>query len=425
MTAQSVNGDSSGASQPTTEQSAPDQRTTGERAPNHLVRGWFENVPANGFQARALHQESNSNALGLDTPEPDVAIETTPEHRNLVAGDPSCATWTRRTDDPGVVALRERLRAHNGIPDLELVDPDQIERAAELFHRDGFVAVRNALTGDKLKRLQMATSRVVDEILAADPDGSIGGGAGGLPHRYSFGSTSASRHRLHEQAWVDVIDLPTTTPILTAIFGSPNYIVGGGGGDLALPGAMEYQGLHADNIWTEPFDPVGGISTREMPVPVVTINFPMVDLNWENGPIRQIPGTQRSREPIPNMVDEPLTMKHSTVCPAPAGTAVIRDNRAWHGGTPNLSNEVRAMPNIEYYAPWFRSEGVHRCMPYELWQGLSEHGRRISRYTVCDPGEPVIGAGFTHPRAAARDAFIEQQLAELGPDAKQLWQARR
>ncbi|MGI9597502.1 MAG: hypothetical protein ACR2QK_15160 [Acidimicrobiales bacterium] len=118
-------------------------------------------------------------------------------------------------------------------------------------------------------------------------------------------------------------------------------------------------------------------------------------------------------------------MKHSTVCPAPAGSAVIRDNRAWHSGTPNLSNEVRAMPNIEFFAPWFRSEGVNRCMPFELWQTLSEHGKRISRHAVCDEGEPVIGAGFTHPRARAREAFIERQLAELGPDAALRWRTRR
>ena len=98
----------------------------------------------------------------------------------------------------------------------------------------------------------------------------------------------------------------------------------------------------------------------------------------------------------------------------PAGAAVFRDNRAWHSGTPNLSNEVRCMPNIEYYAPWFRSEAVNRCMPHDLWAGLGEHGQRICRYVVCDPGEPVIGAGFTHPRAAARDAFIAEQLAGLG-----------
>ncbi len=32
-------------------------------------------------------------------------------------------------------------------------------------------------------------------------------------------------------------------------------------------------------------------------------------------------------------VEEPW-MRLSTVCPAPAGTAIFRDNRAWHSGTP-------------------------------------------------------------------------------------------
>jgi hypothetical protein len=229
---------------------------------------------------------------------------------------------------------------------------------------------------------------------------------------------------LHDPAWTAVIDLPTTTPILTAIYGSPNYIVGGGGGDLALPGAIEYQGLHSDSIWTEPYDPIAGLTMRQLPVSVVTINFPMVDLTWENGPIRQIPGTQRSSDPIPNVADEPLWMKHSTVCPVPAGSAIVRDNRCWHSGTPNLSREVRSMPNIEYFAPWFRSDIITRSMPFERWKELGPHGRRICRYVTCDPGEPVLGAGFTHPRAAAREAFVESQMAEMDPEAAAIARAR-
>ena len=40
--------------------------------------------------------------------------------------------------------------------------------------------------------------------------------------------------------------------ILTEIFGSKDYVVGGCGGDCALPGSVEYQSLHSDNIWQEP-----------------------------------------------------------------------------------------------------------------------------------------------------------------------------
>jgi hypothetical protein len=272
--------------------------------------------------------------------------------------------------------------------------------------------------------MRAATERVIDRILEVDPECAVGGGAGGLPHRYSFGSCSATRHMLHAEEWCELIDLPTTTPILTAIFGSANYILGGGGGDFAMPGAIEYQGLHSDNIWTEPHDPTGRITSKELPVPVVTVNFPMVDLTFENGPIRQIPGTQNSRAPIPGLAAEPEWMKYSTVCPAPAGCAIFRDNRAWHSGTPNLSREVRSLPNMEYFAPWFRSEGVIRSMPYERWRALSPHGQRISRYVALGAGEPLIGEGFIHPRRAAREEFRAVQLAALDPRVAEELQRR-
>ena len=378
--------------------------------------GWHESVPPNGLDHRpAMLGTTNSNPLGLDTP-PN-ALETTPEHRNLTAGDPACVGWTRAYDDPNVAALRERLGRRNGIPGLDVVAPDDVERAERIFFRDGFVVVRDALDAAQVDRLRQATDRVLDEILAVDPTCSAGGGAGGLPHRYSFGSSSASRHLLHIDEWVELVDLPTTTPLLTAIFGSANYILMGGGGDVAMPGAIEYQGLHSDNTWAEPYDPTGRVTSRDLPVPAVTINFAVCDLTTENGPIRQIPGTQTSRQPIPNLRDEPDWMKLSTLCPVPAGSAIFRDVRTWHGGTPNVSREVRALPNMEYFAPWFRSEALLRSMPYDQWTRLSPHGQRIARYVMCGPGEPVIGAGYMHPKAAMREAFKAEQLRQLGEAA--------
>ena len=75
------------------------------------------------------------------------------------------------------------------------------------------------------------------------------------------------------------------------------------------------------------------------------------------------------------------------------------------------------MPNVEYFAPWFRSEAVIRSMSYATWQTLSPHAQRICRFVVCDRGEAVIGEGFHHPRTAARDAFRNAQLEVLGEQA--------
>ncbi len=389
--------------------------------------GWNASVPPNGFANRPKvpAQTDNNNSLGLATPEPDVEIETTPEHRNLVAGDPTVTGWTRAYDDPGVSALRDRLRRENGLSTLETVTPDQVERATELFHCNGFVAVRDALDPERLHDLREAAARIIEQIVDVDPDCGAGGGAGGLPHRYSFGASSASRHTLHEPAWCAVLDMETTTPILESIFGSNDYLVGGAGGDLAMPGAIEYQGLHSDNMWSTFHDPEQRVTIRDLPTPVVTINFPLIDLTPENGPIRQIAGSHRSNDPIPSLNEEPDWMKLSTICPVPAGTAIFRDVRCWHGGTPNLSNDVRPMPNVEYFAPWFRSDYILRCMPHERWQELSPHGQRISRYVVADPGVDVVGAGFVHPRARAREEHVESVYAAMTPDAAEEYRRKR
>jgi len=391
-----------------------------------MAVGWNVAVPPNGFHNRARQETpgSNDNPLGLASPVGEIDIETTPEHRNLVTGDPRCADWTRSYDDPNVVALRERLRDRNGIPGLEVVEAGDVERATAIFHRDGFVAVTNALAPEQLERLRRGVDEVTAALLELDPEAAVGGGAGGLPHRYSFGGTSVSRHMFHRPEWAELIDLPTTTPILSSIFDSPEYIVYGSGGELTLPGAIEYQGLHSDTVWTEIHDPHGTVTMRDLPTPVIAVNFPTTDLTAINGPIRVLPGTHRSRAAIPTLADEPEWMRLSTVCPLPAGSAIIRDARCWHSGTPNLSREIRAMPNVEYMAPWFRSEALIRSMSYETWSSLSPHAQRISRCVVCDQGETVIGEGINHPRRAERERIHDEQLAAMSPEAATAYRRR-
>lgn len=250
-----------------------------------------------------------------------------------------------------VRSLRQYLDANAGIRGLEVLEPGEIERAKKIFYRDGFVVVRDALTPDQLA----SCDRVIREMMSLDTRRVGNRGS----HRYSFGGASLTGHQVHNPEWAMLIDLPTVTPILTAIFDSPDYICRGGGGDFCLP------------------------------CPYVACNFLMVDFTPVNGPTRQIPGTQHSHEPMPGLAEEPAWMKLSAVCPAPAGSVLIRDPRAWHGGTPNLSDEVRAIPNAEYYAPWFR-EPMPVSMPREIFENLSEHGRRICRYIVAEPGQELV-----------------------------------
>ena len=92
-------------------------------------------------------------------------------------------------------------------------------------------------------------------------------------------------------------------------------------------------------------DPSGRLDIRDLPPTFIAVNFPLelgddptVGHTHINGPTRQIPGTQNSKLPLPSVDEEPDWMRYSTVSPAPAGCALIRDIRAWHG---NHSSSVR------------------------------------------------------------------------------------
>ncbi len=405
---------------------------------------------ARGVERRIIVCESDEyptmqESIGWDALTPP--NETVDEDGNPAETDPGFgiadprAPRRRVHDGSDVVVLRNHLREHNGLHGLEIVRPDEVERAARIFRRDGFVVVRDLLDSFQIERFHRGCMRALDAIL------SIPGlrnqkyltETQRLPHRYSFGTSSASRHMMHDAGWTSMIDLPTTTPILTKIFGTADYLVRGGGGDVCLPGAIEYQHLHSDQkdslqistgrlehavalgieLRTRPGSSELDLATQRLVIertaPFVTINFLLSDMTWQNGPIRQIPGSHAAQGSPPLPADEPEWMRLSTLVGAPAGAGVFRDIRAWHGGTPNLSREVRAMPNIEYVAPWHTGMPYAQCMPHALWLELSSHAQRLCRHIKCEPGVWPRGAGVMHPLASARKMAFERAAPDQDP----------
>ena len=289
--------------------------------------------------------------------------------------------------------LRARLAAHNGIKGLELVAPTDLARAVELFRRDGFVVITDVLNQDQIQFLAGGCKDVSDQILALDQDR---GGTRGS-HRYSFGGSSLTRSQLHRPEWQMMLETPLVDEVVSAIFGSPHYTLRAASGDFCLPGATGYQPLHSDvSDWINSsmsrfssfIDPGGQMTIRDLPCPYVCVNFLPQEVTRFNGPTRQIPGTQHARVAIPSLEDEPEWMRLSTVCPAPAGAIMVRDVRAWHGGTPNISDAMRAIPNLEFYAPWFM-EPIVPGISYQDHKRLSERAQYLTRYCVADSGEPL------------------------------------
>ncbi len=301
-----------------------------------------------------------------------------------------------------VATLRAHLEANNGIRGLDILEAKDTSRAVQLFQRDGFVVVANILNGEQIEFLRNGCAAVSAEILALDQDRKGNRGS----HRYSFGGSSLTRSQLHRPEWQMLLEIETVTDLVGAIFGSPDFVLRAASGDFCLPGAIDYQPLHSDvRDWAPGgqaqfssfFDPRGQLTIRDLPCPYICVNFLPQDVTPLNGPTRQIPGTQQARVPIPSLEEEPEWMRLSTVCPAPAGAIMIRDVRAWHGGTPNISDAIRSIPNLEFYAPWFR-EPMIPSISYRDYKNLSERAQRLARDCVADSAHDLVtGATLRAP----------------------------
>ncbi len=293
--------------------------------------------------------------------------------------------------------LKDHLVANTGLAGLEVLRPADIGRAVELFRRDGFVVIADVLSKNQVAFLAKGCAEVAEDILALDESRSGNRGS----HRYSFGGSSLTRSQLHRPEWQMLLEVPLVDEVVSAIFGSPHYALRSASGDFCLPGALEYQPLHSDvsdwrgesSRFSSFLDPTGRLTIRDLPCPYVCVNFLPQDVTKLNGPTRQIPGTQNSHAPIPSLDEEPEWMRLSTVCPAPAGAIMIRDVRAWHGGTPNLSEAMRAIPNLEFYAPWFHEPMVPGISKADHLR-LSPRAQYLSRLCVADSGA-VLTTGPT------------------------------
>lgn len=255
--------------------------------------------------------------------------------------------------------------------DYEVFDPTQIEAAVRVFRRDGFVLIGDALDSDQLARARRGAERVVAEQTSETALDKANRGFA----RYSFGQ------QIQHPEWAQLVDITTVTDIVTAIWESDDLTCSGGGGDYSLPGA-KIQHLHSD-MGDCLNDPDGRTVIADLPTPFIVVNFPMVDFHRENGATRFIPCTQRNRQRPPGLEDEPDWMKEAIIR-APAGAALIRDVRTWHGGTANTSDETRVMTSVGYYAPWFRRPGATEAvMPEQVFDSLSDRAQRWCRALAC------------------------------------------
>ncbi len=135
----------------------------------------------------------------------------------------------------------------------------------------------------------------------------------------------------------------------------------------------EYQDVHRDA------PPLFPELEEESPAFQLAVNFPLVDVTLENGPIEIAAGTHRI--PKARAMDllahnelalEPIPMK--------VGDVMIRDVRGLHRGTPNHSSVPRPMAVIGYSRKWLHRPEVSIDIPRETWSRLSDRARHMLRF---------------------------------------------
>jgi hypothetical protein len=135
----------------------------------------------------------------------------------------------------------------------------------------------------------------------------------------------------------------------------------------------EYQDIHRD---APPLFPETG---SETPPFQLAVNFPLLDVEIENGPFEVARGTHlMSREEGLRRIEsgeielEPLTMK--------LGDVMIRDVRSLHRGTPNRTDVPRPMVVVGYSRRWLFRPEVSIRVPKATLENLSERARFLLRF---------------------------------------------
>lgn len=233
------------------------------------------------------------------------------------------ASWNLYSFLPG--------RTRGSFSPLVLKSQD-VAQAVEAFHRDGLVVLSDALTPEEAESLKQIVKRKADGILEAEEQGLIPPEYRHGAKRYSFGDYG------HSSEWEHLAHNERVLAVLKAIWKGQAFRAVAAGGDFVLPGGT-WQALHNDMRWK---------AAGEKLPRVITVNYYVSHVLPGSGPLRHVPGTARfpAPSPVANR-NEPSWMKSCIVTGKP-GYAVIRDPRAWHGGTPNTSSEPRYMPNLEY-----------------------------------------------------------------------------
>ena len=242
----------------------------------------------------------------------------------------------------------------------------------DLFEENGFVVLPGALSEQEYLAVLEDCKAAAKQFVGPKKAGNRG------PGRYSFGVASSTMGMLHAPSFSEHLLTACCDklyPLLDKVFPG-GFLCAGSGGDFVVGRTETDQSIHAD-IQVEKEDDC------KLPPPMVSVNFTVEQQQWENGPMRMIPGTWDKRGDVPE--NPPAWWSCACLCPLSAGTAIVRDVRVLHSGTRNTTIGTRYLPSVEFVSQRFRKTNRKDCfplpqsMPHDTYKKLHRRTQELCR----------------------------------------------
>jgi hypothetical protein len=230
------------------------------------------------------------------------------------------------------------------------------------FNRDGLVMLRNHFPRDKLERWREAFQPLFFAQVEKEMDDPNRGSQRfyvTLPFQGVFADP-------------EIYEDPDVLAIVERVAG-PDPVLCQLATDTPLKGS-DYQPWHTDTPALFP-----ELNSNDTPSFQLAVNFALCDVDDDNGPFQTTLGTHRM-----NKADALDGLARGTIAQhryrMAMGDVMIRDVRALHRGTPNITDRPRPMVVLGYSRRWLHRPEVHIRVPRSAWDKLSPTGRKLLRY---------------------------------------------
>jgi ectoine hydroxylase-related dioxygenase (phytanoyl-CoA dioxygenase family) len=224
--------------------------------------------------------------------------------------------------------------------------PEHLQAAVEAVRRDGVVVLNNVVDRQHLAVLREKMLEDVQALLARDD----------APYNFNTSNVQQDPPPFPPYLFRDVLLNDMAVAVTKALLG-PGLKNNFYSGNTAIKSTLR-QPVHADGgqLWPD----------QEVAHPAfcLIVNVPVVAMSEENGSTEIWPGSHRDTTVSLHddiKVPEKALERRRAVAPpfqptVPLGSILIRDNRLWHAGMPNKTDQPRPMIAMIHYIHWWNED---------------------------------------------------------------------